>query len=747
MMKKLTVALAVCVAGGAMADVVIDNASFRLTVGDDAVARSLVVKATGEECLDADEPTALFAVTQDRPFNNEIKLIEPNKRTTWPADRLRREGDRLIVGFPHHLYEAVVRLRSGAGYVVFELEDFRCDWQSSYRLRMDVPPVASFRILQLSVKNRRNFGNWLNASWDDRAAVGVVGIAPMTDIDHDGRRGSRILYGELFSGRRLRGGAAALVAAPGREPFLDAMSALEDDFDLPKGVKSRRGPAIAEPIFHLSWDASPKTIDALVGYAKKGGFRLMTFDQCNVTEEIGSWGRYGDYDLKTNWYPNGTNDLVALLARVKAAGIHPGFHVLHTHIGLKSRYVTPVADPRLNKTRRFTLAAPLPEGTNDVAELRVFEPTADVPMYEACRILQFGGELLSYERYSAEPPYRFFGVKRGAHSTRPTSHPRGEIGGILDVSEFGRPMSCYLDQNTDLQDEIADKLAAFYACGFEYVYLDGAEGVNRPFNYHVANGQYRLWRKLMPEPLSGEGAAKTHFGWHMLAGGNAFDVFKPDVFKAKLREFPFAQAPKTAQDMTRVDFGWWQFYAPSKTDPHVGSGTQADMWEYGASVAAAWNCASSCLMSLDALRAHPRTDDILETMRRWGDVRRRGLLREDWRNELKDVRHEHHLLLLADGTYDLVRWERLAVGDGKSSVRAFLFEKDGATWVAYWHETGSGRLLLDLPADKVELRREFAEAALPIAEKGGKLSLPADARRYLKVSLPAERVRSAFRVL
>ena len=36
-----------------------------------------------------------------------------------------------------------------------------------------------------------------------------------------------------------------------------------------------------------------------------------------------------------------------------------------------------------------------------------------------------------------------------------TAHARGEVGGILDVSEFGRPNSCYLDQNTDLQDEVA----------------------------------------------------------------------------------------------------------------------------------------------------------------------------------------------------------------------------------------------------------------------------------------------------
>lgn len=65
--------------------IVLENAAFRLVVGTNALARSLVVKATGEECLSNAEPLPIFTATQDRPFNNEIKLIHPNKRTVYPA--------------------------------------------------------------------------------------------------------------------------------------------------------------------------------------------------------------------------------------------------------------------------------------------------------------------------------------------------------------------------------------------------------------------------------------------------------------------------------------------------------------------------------------------------------------------------------------------------------------------------------------------------------------------------------------
>ena len=64
-----------------------------------SVAQSLRIKATGEELLDNGERLPLFSATQDRPFDNELKLAFPNKRTTYQANRVRRLGDTLVVGF------------------------------------------------------------------------------------------------------------------------------------------------------------------------------------------------------------------------------------------------------------------------------------------------------------------------------------------------------------------------------------------------------------------------------------------------------------------------------------------------------------------------------------------------------------------------------------------------------------------------------------------------------------------------
>ena len=92
-------ALIASFAAASGADIVLDGGTFTLTIGPDAVAKSLVVKHNGEECLDTREGIPVFAVTQERPFNNEIKLAHPNKRTTYQANSLRREGDFLVAGF------------------------------------------------------------------------------------------------------------------------------------------------------------------------------------------------------------------------------------------------------------------------------------------------------------------------------------------------------------------------------------------------------------------------------------------------------------------------------------------------------------------------------------------------------------------------------------------------------------------------------------------------------------------------
>ena len=586
--------------------IVFETETFRLTVGKDAVARSLVIKETNKEALLKGAEVPLFSVTQERPFNNEIKLEHPNTRTTYMANSLAWDGERLKVGFETAPYEAVVRVDRGTGYLRFTLENFICEPDDYAGLALDVPPVAEFRILQLPVKERKHFGEWLNCIWDDASAVCVAGCDPQSLIWHEDSKGGRVLTADLYSGRKLRGGSAAIIAAGGKEAFLDAMDGFEADLNLPRGVRSRRSPMLNRSIYWTS-DASPSNIDRHIELARKAGLSMMLFYYPCIVKSRG-YSLLGDYDLKDE-YPGGYDDLREMIGKVKAAGITPGFHTLHTHVGTGSRYVRHSVDPRLNLKRRFTLGEAIP-ATGEVKEIFVEENPVDSPLHDHTRYVVFGGEAFSYESFTTEQPYRFTGVKRCALATDAVSHRKGEIGGVLDISEFGG-WSIYINQDNDLQDEIAEKIARIYDCGFEFLYLDGAEGVNPPFGINVSLAQYRVSSKLGRMPVFIEGAAKSHFGWHLQAGANAFDIFPPEVFKEKILEFPYAEAPRMADNMTRLDFGWW----------NIRPETTPEMWDFAESKAAEWNCPVTIQFSFKALEANPRADELLAVLKKWEEYR------------------------------------------------------------------------------------------------------------------------------
>lgn len=599
-----------------------------MVLGEDCVAKSLLLKETGEECLDLQETLPLFCLTEPRPFNNEIKLAHPNKRTIFQANRVRREGDRLIVGFELVLFEAVVTLTVKPDYITFTLTEFLMDEKAFEGLHMDPPPMEEFCLLQLPIKNRKCFGEWLNVSHDEKIAINVLATDPRVCVDALRRKDCRIMTASVRQDIGMKGHGAALIVSP-KASLLDCIAQIEEDYDLPKGVKSRRSDAINASIY-WSEEITPATVDMHIHYAKQCGISMMLLYYPCI---FPSYGYYycGDYKTLREEYPNGLEDLRAMLQKIKDAGITPGIHFLHTHIGLKSHYCTPEADHRLNLTRHFTLAKNL---SAEDTTVYVEENPRGSMMYKTRRVLKFGTKLIHYEGYTEEPPYCFTGCVRGWNDTYAKAQSVGTIGGLLDISEYGG-ISVYVDQNSSLQDEVADNLAAIYDTGFSFIYFDGSEGTNPPCGFHVANAQYRVYRKTNIPPLFTEGAAKTHFSWHMLSGGNAFDVFPTCVFKDKIVEFPAEEAPRMAQDFTRLNFGWWKYRAD----------IQPDMYEFGTSRAAAWDCPVTMMADPEAFAQNPRTEDNFQVLARWEDVRRKKLLTQAQKDALKDCAQEHILLV------------------------------------------------------------------------------------------------------
>ena len=718
----------VAAALAAAGDVVLENARSRLVIGDDAVVKSLVVKSTGEEMAEPKERLPFVTVTQDRFFHNEIKLAYPSGEVTCRAKSIRREGDVLHVGFELLPYEARIGVRETPDYIGFELLGFDVLGRAYAGAKMKSPPVKGLRMLAIPAKERTNFGEWLNVTWDERSALAVVAAQPEVRIGAERRDGFRLMTAEADRDLKLEGAKAVLLAAPSPDDFLACLDAMERDYGLPRGVRDRGGDTFNRSVFWTA-DITPENVDEQIAVARKGGFRMMLVYHTAICKSPGDYqeGDIGDYELRPE-YKAGLESLRAMLARIKAAGITPGLHLLHPFIGFRSRkYVTPVADHRLHLKRHFTVARDL--GT-DGGDLYVEEDPSSCPLVKEARILRFEGELLSYEGFTKERPYRFTGVRRGVFGTRVAPLPTGRIGGLLDVAEDGG-MSCYVDQDSSLQDELCDVFAKLWSCGFEFLCLDGCEGVNAPCQVHVANAQYRVWRKLEPKPLFTEGAAKAHFAWHHLSGANAFDTFSPELFKAMIVKWPLHEAEMMRREFSRVSFGWWGIRLPgerlaagSRSDAGVTVGTQPDMWEFGTSRAAAWDSPPTIQFSWDNLakvKAHPRMDDLLEVMRRWEDVRAKKWLTPAQKEALKSPTQEHHLYVNERGEYELHEIEMLPTPEGAKELRGFIFERNGRPVVCCWHTTGKGTFEVSLKPNGAPERHEiggmtYLDADLPRTE-------------------------------
>lgn len=717
-------------------DIVIENEQVRLVFGSNGIAKSLVYKPSGEECLDLRDETPVFSVTQERPYHNEIKLAYPNKRMTFKANSVRREGDKLIVGFDLVPYDAVIRIKETPDYIGFTFEDFMVhpNVYPGY-LKITPPPATEICFLQLPVRNREHFGEWLNVSWDDKVAINILGTDPYARIDADERTGYRIMRADAVKSVKFREVGAALIVSEAKD-LLDRIAQVEEDFDLPRGAESRKN---SQTKLSYYWTSSinPGNLSQNLKYAKMAGFRNMMIYYPAFLNANGY--RYiGNYNYNKALYPNGKEDLSALLKEVEKEGILPGVHFLHSHIGRMSKYVTPVPDHRLNVLRHFTLAQPLGE---EDTEVFVSQNPVESTMADGTRVLKVGSELISYEAFTTTPPFKFTGCVRGIDKTTENAQPVGYTFGLLDVSEFGAT-SVYIDQNTDLQDEVAEKIADIYSAGFHAIYFDGSEGVNYPFWFHVASAQYKVFKRLEPQPVFAEGAAKTHFSWHMLSGGNAFDVFSPETLKDEVRRWPAEQAPRMKADFTRINFGWLGYVLPDEKTV----GTQPDMLEFVTSRAAAWDCPVSIQTNLQRFDKHPRTADNLEVFRRWEEVRVQNWLTDEQKRMLQNLEQEHILLLDEQGEFELQPYDQIVeVAGGSRDIRAFVFERDEDLYVVYWHISGSGELQLPLGKSSVQLFEKLGVEAEISSGEEDSIVVPVSDRRYLKVTgMTREQLIGAF---
>ncbi len=325
----------------------------KLVISGDGIAKSLIYKPGNTECLIQGKKVPVSTITEPRPYQNEVKLAYPNKKTTFKSNSVRKEGDKLIIGYELIPWEATVSVKITPDYLAFTLEAFNLT--EDYGISMTEPPISEMWFLRLPVRNLGHWGDWLNVIWDDKVAVNVLAAEPCANADSEEGEGYRILQAGVDEKVKLTGVTAALITCA-KDKLLDKIAIVEEDYKLPHGVASRRHD-LYNASYYWTSNVTPANVDEHIKYAKMGGFRLMNIYYPAFLESRG-YRLIGNYDVYRPEYPNGKADLKAMLTKIKEAGITPGCHFLHSHIGRDSKYVTPIPDHRLNLLRIFTLKQP-----------------------------------------------------------------------------------------------------------------------------------------------------------------------------------------------------------------------------------------------------------------------------------------------------------------------------------------------------------------------------------------------------
>jgi hypothetical protein len=706
------------------AEITCENPRVRAVLSESAVWQSLVVKATGEDCCATEAQVPLATVRIDDK--------------TLGANRARLDGQQLTVGFAGCDTQLIYRIDVTDDWIVFQLEQI-----------IGTRP-AQVTLLAVGVTITEHGGRRLNAAWNDQTAVCLRAINLQTEGMYRRQKKIDVLsaVAQDAPGPPLEGCGAALIVAPPAE-LKPILSRLARTYDLPhnesNGVASRDLPIARQSYWFLRF--GEQDVDRVIDYCRRTGFRQVMMDS-------GSWcTSVGHFTFDTNTYPDGIESLRRTVARLHDQGILVGMHTFASKVSKTDAYVTPVPNRGFCVDRTAELAEDVDAAA---AQIRTASDLSQWPGSPVCRQQVWEGhvskhqevviddEIVRYESIGPEGQWNtFLGCQRGAWGTHAASHARGTACRHWAVD--GCINGYILDQELPLFQETTSRLAdIFNHCDFDMVYFDGSEDVDRRrFHYYSSQAHAVAMRKFAKRPLVHMGGGFTHGLWHSYTRSGTVDQY-PGTYLAhlqaggKIERWPTCKdhidrsvrgVLACRQDMTPGELGWFGI------GPKSGryDGLQYDEIEYLMCKSLAYDAPISLQASFARLQAHRLTDDILEIVRQYEELRLADSVPEQAREPLRELGRDFVLLPAglrsADCPAEFVSVGQLPQVAGTHDVRAFVGSVARGAVATLWHYTGrDGRLVLDMP----ELQAfDVSGRSVVVPQADGQSVLPIDQRRLL----------------
>ena len=586
--------------------IVLETPRFRYEIGTNGVNRSFVDRATGINHL--------------KPGGAGPCAIVWKAGADYSATSVIHRDGRLHIRFGKLNTELVVGTEVHPKHILFKLES----------VGGEQPDRIAFVNVDLDLEGRPQ----------EAFAACALGLNLATRVDALPAL-QKNLQAMAESRFGLAGARVAMVAAPMKDLLPDLQDVLATSSELP--LCKAAGPwAPTDPFSRGSYlfnfgSLSLTNLEEWITTVKSLGFTQID------NHGGGDFFRFGDFKLNEKLWPRGWETWEKeILPRLEKAGIGSIFHTYAFFIDKRSKYVTPVPDPRLDSFRTFTLAKPL---AADATEMVVNESTAEMKLitgfFEQNSVtLQIGEELVTFGGFSKEAPWTFSKLTRGALGTHAAAHGSGDKARHLKEM-FGLFVP---DVDTTLFEEVAANHAdVVNQCGFKGIYLDAIDGAG------ILRGSDQAWhwgatfvaaiQKRLKRPTGMEMSAMWHHLWQYRTRWQAWDY----PVRGHVRFIDMHAESINGGLLLPMHLGWWSFNA---FDPPQVEPTYPEVMETLGARLVGWDAGISLTASVgrEALARTPlfrRSVDILRTCE---DLRHSGEYTEPSRARLREPGSEFMLM-------------------------------------------------------------------------------------------------------
>lgn len=384
---------------------------------------------------------------------------------------------------------------------------------------------------------------------------------------------------------------------------------------------------------YLITSFSEENFDEILEFAERLGFYSIYH-----SAPFQNWGQF---DLRTDLFPNGLSGMRAIVEKAKERNIRIGVHTLTNFITTDDPFVT----THLNSNLMDAGYAILTEDISKDATTIIVDDYKSFEHKYTLNSIRIGNEIIRYQEVTREKPYTLINCVRGAFGTTASSHKRGiQVKKLIDY-----PYNTFFP-DWEMQEQMINNLAEFFnETGVSHMDFDGHEGV-----FITGHGDYaanyfadEFLNRVNHLVVNGSSII-NHYYWNNNSYINWGEPWYAS-FRESQSEHRFSLQPFFERNYMHNMLGWF-LMTPD---------TSVEDIEWMMARAAGFNAGYAFVANYEALKENPFTDQIIERIRIWEEAKELSIFSDEQIIGLKNQEEDFHLEKIGANQWRLNHFERL----------------------------------------------------------------------------------------